>query len=142
MLHSFWLTQKLLTSYLDVFTSLSVGLNFNLIWLKYEQAQRRATAGRSRHKSHGVIQYYGSYFPTRSPKWMFIIPIVLVEKKHTKLIYHIPWLYQYPSFHFHRSKKIGKMTHLAVKTGIFKKCQKSSIYYGTRFSQPKHHIPR
>ena len=25
------------------------------------------------------------------------------------------WLYQYPPFHFHRSKKIGKMTHLAVK---------------------------
>ena len=34
-----------------------------------------------------------------------IIPIVLVEKKHTKLIYHTPWLYQYPQLPFHRSYK-------------------------------------
>merc|ERR1711923_44455 len=34
-----------------------------------------------------------------------------------------------------------KMTPLTVKNGIFKKCQKSSISYGTRFSQPKYHIP-
>ena len=34
------------------------------------------------------------------------------------------------------------MTHLTVKNGIFKKCQKSSISYGARFSQPKYHIPR
>ena len=27
-----------------------------LYWEQYEQAQRRAAAGRSRHKSHGVIQ--------------------------------------------------------------------------------------
>ena len=52
-----------------------------------EQAQRRAAAGRPRHKSHGVIQYQGSYFPTRCRKWIFTILIVLVEKKHTKLIY-------------------------------------------------------
>ena len=38
--------------------------------------------------------------------------------------------------------KIGKMTPLAVKNGIFKKFQKSSISYGTRFSRPKYHIPR
>ena len=29
------------------------------------QAERRAAAGRSRHKTYGVIQYQGSYFPTR-----------------------------------------------------------------------------
>ena len=29
----------------------------------------------------------------------------LVEKKHTKLIYLMPWLYQYPPLHFHRSYK-------------------------------------
>ena len=40
-----------------------------------------------------VIQYYGAYFPTRCPKWILIIFIVLVEKKHTKLIYHMPWLH-------------------------------------------------
>ena len=57
----------------------------------WTQAQRRAAAGRSRHKSHWVIQYLGSYLPTRCPKWIFIIPIVLVEKKHTKLISHTPW---------------------------------------------------
>ena len=73
--------------------------------IKEKQAQRRAAAGRSRHKSHGVIQYQGSYFPTRCPKWIFIILIVLVEKKHTKLIYHMPWLYQYPPLPFHRSYK-------------------------------------
>ena len=27
----------------------------------------------------------------------------------------MPWLYQYPPFHFHMSKKIGKITHLVVK---------------------------
>ena len=70
-----------------------------------KQAQRRAAAGRSRHKSQGVIPYEGSYFPTRCPKWIFITPIVLVEKKHTKLIYHMPWLYQYPPLPFHRSYK-------------------------------------
>ena len=31
--------------------------------------------------------------------------IVLVEKKHIELIYHIPWLYQYPPLHFHWSYK-------------------------------------
>ena len=38
-------------------------------------------------------------------------------------------------------QKIEKMTPLTVKNGILKKCQKSSISYGTRFSQPKYHIP-
>ena len=33
------------------------------------------------------------------------------------------------------------MTPLTVKNGIFKKCQKYSISYGTRFSQPKYNIP-
>ena len=36
----------------------------------------------------------GLYFPTQWPKWIFIIPIVLVEKKHHKLIYHVTWLHQ------------------------------------------------
>ena len=35
---------------------------------------------------------------------IFIIPIILVGKKHTKLIYHMPWLYQL-SVPFHRSHK-------------------------------------
>jgi len=39
-------------------------------------------------------------------------------------------------------QKIGKMTPLSVKNWIFKKCQNCSIPYGTRFSQPKYHIPR
>ena len=34
------------------------------------------------------------------------------------------------------------MSHLTVKMKFLKKCQKSSIIYGTRFSQPKYHIPR
>ena len=37
-------------------------------------------------------------------------------------------------------QKIGKMTPLTVKNWIFKKNQKSTISYGTRFSQPKYHI--
>ena len=45
------------------------------------------------------------YFPTQCPKWIFVILIVLVEKKYTKLIYHMPWLYQYPPLPFHRSYK-------------------------------------
>merc|ERR1712154_447398 len=39
-------------------------------------------------------------------------------------------------------QKIGKMTPLTVKNGIFKKIQKSSIFYGARFTQPKYHNPR
>ena len=36
-----------------------------------KQAQRRAAAGRSRHKSLGVIQYLGSYFPHTMSKMDF-----------------------------------------------------------------------
>ena len=36
-----------------------------------------------------VNSVLGSYFPTRCQKWIFIILIILIEKKHTKLIYHI-----------------------------------------------------
>ena len=68
----------------------SVGLKLNI----QKQAQHRAAAVRSRNNSHGVIQYKGSYFPTRCQEWIFIL-IVLVEKKHTQLIFHMPWLYQY-----------------------------------------------
>ena len=38
--------------------------------------------------------------------------------------------------------KSVKMTHLTVKNWIFKKIQKSSIFYGTRFTQPKYYNPR
>ena len=38
-------------------------------------------------------------------------------------------------------QKIERITPLTVKNGIFKKCEKSSISYGTRFSEPKYHIP-
>ena len=34
------------------------------IEMNQKQAQRRAAADRSRHKSHGRIQYQGAYFPT------------------------------------------------------------------------------
>ena len=58
---------------------------------------------------HGTkIKYHKrkkKYFPTHWPKWIFVILIVLVEKKHTKLIYHMPWLYKYPPLPFHRSYK-------------------------------------
>ena len=41
-----------------------------------------------------------------------------------------------------QQQKIGKMTHLTVKNEFSKqKCKKSSTSYGTRFSQPKYHIP-
>ena len=45
------------------------------------------------------------YFPAPCPKWIFHIPINLVEKKHTKLIYHMAKLYPYSPFPFHRSYK-------------------------------------
>ena len=35
---------------------------------------------------------------------MFIIPIVSVDKNHTKLLYHMPWLYHY---YIHHSPFIG-----------------------------------
>ena len=54
-------------------------------------------------KSWGNSVLQGSYFPTRYPKWMFVILIVLVEKKRARLIYHMSWLYQYPPLPFHRS---------------------------------------
>ena len=40
------------------------------------------------------IQYQGPYFSTYSQKWNFIISIVLVWKRYTKIIGHMPWLYQ------------------------------------------------
>ena len=44
-----------------------------------KQTQRRAAADLSRHKKlHG---YQRPYFPKQCPKYIFIIPIVLVEKK-------------------------------------------------------------
>ena len=53
-------------------------------------------------KSWGNSVLGGRIFPTRCPKWIFIILIVLVEKKHTKLIYHMPWLglLYFPAGHF------------------------------------------
>ena len=98
----------LITSQHSLWSQLKIYINiyFKKREKKWEkQAQRRATVGRSQHKSHGVIQHQESYFPTRCPKWIFINLIVLVEKKYTKLIYHMPWLYQYPPLPFHRSYK-------------------------------------
>ena len=39
-------------------------------------------------------------------------------------------------------QKIGKMSRLTVKNGIFTKFQRFSFFYSTRSSQPKYHIPR
>ena len=64
-----------------------------------KQAQRRA----ARHKNYGIIQYRGGIFRHNAQKRIFIIPIVLDEKKYTILINHMPWLYQYPKAPFHRS---------------------------------------
>ena len=48
----------------------------------------------------------GVVFSHRMPKMDFlIIPIGLVGKKHTQLIYHMSWLYEYPPLPFHRSYK-------------------------------------
>ena len=47
----------------------------------------------------------GVVFSHTKPNMNFVILIVLVEKKHTKLIYHMPWLYQYPPLPFQRSYK-------------------------------------
>ena len=52
-----------------------------------------------------VARMNRSYLPTRCSKWIFVILIVLVDKKHTKLIYHMPWFYQYPPLPFHRPYK-------------------------------------
>ena len=59
------------------------------------------------------------------------------------MIGRMPWISQEsPKLYWKIAQKIGKMTHLTVKNGIFKMFQKSSIFYGTRFSRPKYHIPR
>ena len=39
-------------------------------------------------------------------------------------------------------QKIGKMTNLTVKNGIFKMFQKSFFSIGKRSYQPKNHIPK
>ena len=52
-----------------------------------------------------VNEYQEQYFQTQCPKLIFIITIVLVKKKQTKLIYHMSGLYQYPPLSFHRSYK-------------------------------------
>ena len=62
---------------------ISTILHICVLLLLIKQAQRRAAAGRSQHKSNGVNKYLGSYFPTRCPKLIFIILIDLVKKKHT-----------------------------------------------------------
>ena len=54
----------------------------------------------------------------------------------------MPWISQEsPKLYWKIAKKSGKWPNLTVKNGIFKEFQKSSISYGTRFSQPKYHIP-
>ena len=57
------------------------------------------------------------------------------------MICRMPWISQESPKLYGKLPKNRKMTPLTVKNGIFKKCQKSSISYGTRFSQPKYHIP-
>ena len=61
----------------------------------------------------------GVVFSHAMPKMDFRIPNFLVEKKHTKLICHMPWLYQYPPRPFHRPytnySKILKKSYLLEK---------------------------
>ena len=64
--------------------------------LKEKQAQRRVAAGRSRHKSQVEFSTRGRIFTHDAQNGFFVILIVFVEKKYTKLIYHLSWLYQYP----------------------------------------------
>ena len=80
---------------------------------------------------HGSPEMTFTYFQhncwKKEPKMKGHMP--MISQESTKLYWNIV------------KKKIGKITPLIVKNGIFKKCQKSSISYGTRFSQPKYHIP-
>ena len=47
-----------------------------------------------RHKRYGGNSVPGVVFSPHNAQNGFNIPIVLVEKKHTKLMYQMPWLYQ------------------------------------------------
>ena len=63
----------------------------NEVFLKYrrknKQAQRRAVEGRFRHKRYVGNLEPGAVLSHTMPKRIFIILIVLVGKKHTKLVY-------------------------------------------------------
>ena len=59
-----------------------------------------------------------------------------------KALYKCSHYYYYYYYILKNCQKIGKMTHLTIKNEIFKKFQKSSIFYGTRLTQPKYLNPR
>ena len=58
--------------------------------IKQKQEQRPAAADRSVNKRYGVNSVPGAVFSYIMLKWIVIIPIVLIEEKHTKMM---PWLY-------------------------------------------------
>ena len=82
-----------MTNVLYSLKKLATQLSVFLLWLKGSLKKKK----KNRHsaelrRAYSATKVHGPYFPTQCPKWSFIIPIVLVE--HTKLIYHMPWLYQ------------------------------------------------
>ena len=71
-------------------------------WNKHNAELQRADPGT---EVTGQFSTRGRIFLHDAQNGFFIILIVLVEKKHTKLIYHMAWLYRYPPLYFHRSYK-------------------------------------
>ena len=71
------------------------------------------------------------------------IPGVFIDNQSWRVYFWTPDISQEsPKLYWKIVLRIGKMTHLTIKNGIFKKFQKSKFFYGPRFSQPKYHIPR
>ena len=68
--------------------------------VKQKQAQRRASAQKSRGNS-----VRGRIFPHDAQNGFPLFSSFQLRKKSTKLIYHMPWLYQYLPLPFHRSYK-------------------------------------
>ena len=59
--------------------------------LKAQRAELQRTGPGTKD---GDIQYPGRIFRQNAQNGFLSLPLVLVGKKHTKLIYHMSWLYQ------------------------------------------------
>ena len=59
-----------------------------------EQAHWRAAADRFRHNNYGGIQYEGPNCPHLMPKMNFYYIHRFSWEKYTKMVGHMPWLYQ------------------------------------------------
>ena len=73
---------------------------------------RMAECNKIRNRT-GEIHYHGSYFPTYCQKWTFYYSHCFSwGKKHTKMIGHMPWLYQQSAVPLKINRNFWKITPL------------------------------